>query len=88
MNRTLRNVLPIALLALLTLAAAGCAPGSPEEKIAKIRAGYTIELNSWQVMEPAVEEPAEAAEEAAEEAGATAEEAVAAAAEGQAAKTA
>jgi hypothetical protein len=44
----LSPIVPAVLLVVPLLAAVACAPGSPEEQIAEIRAGYTIELNSWQ----------------------------------------
>ncbi len=54
-------------IATLVVMLAGCGPKSPEAKIAQVRAGYKIELNSWRALkpepepEPALEEAAEAA---------------------------
>ena len=57
MKRSLmKSTLAGALLVGLVLMVTACAPGSPEEKVAEIRSNYTVELNSWRVLEP---EPAE-----------------------------
>ena len=69
-----RNLPKLALPALLLIATAlvACGPSSPEDRVAAIRAEYTIELNSWRMLE---KEPAAATigdEDEAEE-GATAE---------------
>ena len=53
MDRTFRAFLTAALTVLVLLPLAGCTPKSPEEKIAEIRAQYTVELNAWSVQEPA-----------------------------------
>ncbi len=52
MSRHIRSVLPFALLAFALLLTAGCDTGTPEEKIAKIRAQYKVELNSWSAQDP------------------------------------
>ena len=65
-------------VAALVMTVVGCGLESPEEKVAKIRSEYTIELNSWEAQEPpsAVEETMEeaVAEAAVAETPATAEE--------------
>ncbi len=83
MSRHIHPVLSIALLALALLLAAGCDSGTPEEKIAKVRAQYKVELNSWSAQDPPQAEPAmeEEAGEAAAEASETAAVAAEAAAE-------
>ncbi len=75
MSRHSHSVLSIVLLALALLLATGCDSGTPEEKVAKVRAQYKVELNSWSAQdppqaEPPMEEAAEAVAEAAEAAGA------------------
>lgn len=77
--RTVSTLLPFAVF--LTMAA--CGPSSPEGKVAQIRAGYKIELNSWR---PKPEEPPPAMEDeaaAGEDADAAAMEAAAADVEGE-----
>lgn len=66
MDRTmslLKTIAP-ALVLIIALAAVGCAAGTPEEQVALTRASYTVELNSFRVLEP--EPPAEEAAEGTE----------------------
>ncbi len=75
MARTLRTLLPLLLVVTLGTALSGCAESSPEEKIAKIRSAYEVQLNSWRVLAPPVAEAAagEAGEEGTAEGEPTAE---------------
>ena len=51
---TLRSLIALCVAALV-LTTVGCGPESPEEQVAKIRDGYTIELNSWNAQKPPTE---------------------------------
>ena len=82
------NSLSFLCVAALVVMVAGCETGTPEEKIAKVRAQYKVELNSWRAQElPQAEPPmAEEAGEAVAEAAVAAEAAAVAgeeAAEGE-----
>lgn len=76
LKSTLKNWTSLCFLA-LTLMLVGCESGSPEEKIAKVRAQYTVKLESFTVEEPLEEKVA--TEQAEEEATAVAGEAASAA---------
>lgn len=65
----------LSLVAAAAVVAAGCAPKSPEERVAALRAKYEAELNQFVIKTQPVE-PAPAAEEA-EEAAASGEEGLA-----------
>lgn len=52
--RRLSSVVLAVLLIVLMLPLTACGPNTPEGKIAKARAGYTVEINSWN---PKKEEP-------------------------------
>ncbi len=54
----MKKAVPVVLLVLLLLPLAACGPGTPEEKVAKIRSGYTIELNTWKKVARQEEETA------------------------------
>lgn len=84
-RNTLRSLTSLCVAALV-MTVVGCGPQSPEAKIAQIRDGYTIELNTWHTQEPPTEPLAieEAVAEAAE-AAAVAMSAEAAATAGEAA---
>lgn len=74
-RRRPRTLLLPAVAAAAALAAAGCAPESPEERVAELRSRYTAELNSFVIEEtPLVPEPMEGMEEGAGEEGAGEEE--------------
>lgn len=66
-SRVSRKAVPAVLLVLLLFPLAACGPSTPEGKVAQIRAGYTIELNSWKKVKPQVETAAADEEPAAEE---------------------
>lgn len=76
------------LIALLSLLLFSCGPKTPEEAVAQARAKYTVQLNTFQVVKPDVEEtPMEALEgETMEDGAAAATSAEAAATEGEAAE--
>ena len=80
MRQFSRHLTICSLVALFLLTLSGCAPQSPEERVAAIRAQYTVRLESFTVKEPTPEFPEAPAEEEAEaveaEAGAVEAEAV------------
>ena len=47
MARTLRTLFLLFLVVTLGVALSGCAELPPEQKIAKIRSTYEVQLNSW-----------------------------------------
>lgn len=52
--RRLSSLVLVALLVVLMLPLIACGPSTPEGKVAKARASYTVEINSWN---PKKEEP-------------------------------
>jgi len=53
------RILVCPMIALLTLLLFSCGPKTPEEAVAQARAKYTVTLNTFQVVKPAVEDPME-----------------------------
>jgi len=70
-DQKLPKILVCSLFPILIVGLAACGPKSPEERVAALRAQYTVELNAWMIQkspepEPILDEEATAPDETAE----------------------